>query len=165
MADTREGDDPGARSAEIRTFLIADIHGYTLFTQERGDEVAAKLAAKFADIAREVVEARGGTVLELRGDAALCVFASTRDAIRAAVDLQARFVEETLDQLPRPFGVLWLRERAGLRPVPAPPAEFPKVEERIAGHGGILVAVIDEPRGPEDIIGALLSAMKGRGLR
>jgi hypothetical protein len=32
-----------------------------LFTQERGDEVAAKLAAKFAEITREIVQARGGT--------------------------------------------------------------------------------------------------------
>jgi class 3 adenylate cyclase len=31
-------------SAEIRTFLIADVRGYTVFTQERGDEAAAKLA-------------------------------------------------------------------------------------------------------------------------
>ena len=90
--------DAGPSDAQIRTFLIADVRGYTLFTQERGDEAAAKLAAKFADIARDGVEARGGTLLELRGDEALCVFASTREAIRAAVDLQQRFVEETLEQ-------------------------------------------------------------------
>ncbi len=68
--------DDTSQGAQIRTFLIADVRGYTLFTQERGDEAAAKLAAKFADIAREGVEARGGTLLELRGDEALCVFAS-----------------------------------------------------------------------------------------
>jgi hypothetical protein len=28
---------------EIRTFLIADVRGYTLFTQERGDEAALDL--------------------------------------------------------------------------------------------------------------------------
>jgi len=89
----------------IRTFLIADVRGYTLFTQERGDEAAAKLAAKFAAISREVVEARGGTLLELRGDEALCVFASTREAIRAAVDLQLRFVEETLEEPELPLTV------------------------------------------------------------
>jgi peptide/nickel transport system substrate-binding protein len=86
----------GSGAAEIRTFLIADVRGYTLFTQERGDEAAGKLAAKFANIADEIVEARGGTLLELRGDEALCVFVSARDAIRAATDLQRRFVEETL---------------------------------------------------------------------
>jgi YVTN family beta-propeller protein len=86
----------GADGAGIRTFLIADIRGYTLFAHERGDEAAGKLAARFADIVGEIVEPQGGKLLELRGDEALCVFASARDGIRAAVALQQRFVEETL---------------------------------------------------------------------
>jgi hypothetical protein len=51
--DEAEGSrgDGGSAGAQIRTFLIADVRGYTLFTQERGDEAAAKLATKFADIA------------------------------------------------------------------------------------------------------------------
>ena len=99
------GQTEDTEGVHIRTLLIADVRGYTLFTQERGDEVAAKLAAKFADIAREIVEARGGTLLELRGDEALCVFSSTREAIRSAVDLQQRFVEETLEQPELPLTV------------------------------------------------------------
>ena len=109
MADTNQRDgrrrDETTHDVQIRTFLIADVRGYTLFTQERGDEVAAKLAAKFADIARDGVEARGGTLLELRGDEALCVFSSTREAIRAALDLQQRFVDETLAQPELPLTV------------------------------------------------------------
>ncbi len=100
--DTRTGTSD---EAPIRTFLIADVRGYTLFTQERGDEAAAKLAAKFADIVRDVVETRGGTLLELRGDEALCVFGSAREAIRTAVDLQERFVEETTAQPELPLTV------------------------------------------------------------
>jgi peptide/nickel transport system substrate-binding protein len=96
---------PEEAPAEIRSFLIADVRGYTLFTQERGDEAAAKLAAKFAQVAREQVEARGGQVLELRGDEALCVFTSPRQAIRAAVDLQDRFVEETVADPSVPLAV------------------------------------------------------------
>jgi peptide/nickel transport system substrate-binding protein len=96
---------PGGDGAEIRTFLIADIRGYTLFTHERGDEAAAKLAAKFAALAREGVQARGGSVIELRGDEALAVFASPRQALRAAVELQTRFVEETLADPALPLGV------------------------------------------------------------
>jgi class 3 adenylate cyclase len=99
--------DDAADDVQIRTFLIADVRGYTLFTQERGDEAAAKLAEKFATIARDGVEARGGRLLELRGDEALCVFSSARQAIRAAVELQRRFVEETLDrpELPLTVGI------------------------------------------------------------
>jgi class 3 adenylate cyclase/streptogramin lyase len=101
------GDADGSTDvlAEIRAFLIADVRGYTLFTQQRGDEAAAKLAAKFAQVAREGVQARAGRVIELRGDEALCVFPSPRQAIRAAVDLQDRFVDETLADPALPLGV------------------------------------------------------------
>jgi len=82
--------------ADVRAFLIADVRGYTTFTQERGDEEAARLAGRFAVVARAVVEDHRGHVLELRGDEALVVFGSPRSAIRGAVALQQRFVEETI---------------------------------------------------------------------
>jgi len=84
-----------AASSVLRTFLTADVRGYTRFTQEFGDEAAARLATKFAAVAREVVTEFGGQVTELRGDEALCVFASTRQALRASVALQKRFAEES----------------------------------------------------------------------
>ena len=96
-----------AGDAHIRTFLIADVRGYTVFTQEQGDEAAAVLAGKFATVAREILEARGGTHLEFRGDEVLAVFDSTRQAIRAAIELQRRFVDETVAEptLPLPVGI------------------------------------------------------------
>ena len=107
MKDEPRSREPATEEARIQTFLIADVRGYTLFTQQRGDEVATKLAAKFARIARETVQARGGRVVELRGDEALAVFSSARQAVAAAVDLQERFVEETIDdpELPLPVGI------------------------------------------------------------
>ena len=81
-------------TAEILTFLIADVRGYTSFTQVRGDEAAACLAMTFAEVATEAVEARNGRVIGLRGDEALAVFASARQALRAAVDLQLAFLDE-----------------------------------------------------------------------
>jgi peptide/nickel transport system substrate-binding protein len=103
----RPADRPAGEPAGIRTFLIADVRGYTLFTQERGDEAAAKLAARFAGIAREAVEEHGGSVIELRGDEALAVFTSARQAILAATHAQDRFLEETLADptLPLPVGI------------------------------------------------------------
>src|SRR5918996_2483598 len=95
----------GTNGAHIRTFLIADVRGYTVFTQERGDEAAAALAGKFAAVAREGVEARGGVVVELRGDEALAVFDSARQTIRAAIELQRRFVDETVAQPTLPLAV------------------------------------------------------------
>jgi hypothetical protein len=41
------------------------------------------------------VEVRGGTLIEIRGDEALAVFDSARQAIRAAIDLQRQFADHT----------------------------------------------------------------------
>ena len=82
-------------STLVRTFLIADIRGYTRFTEQHGDEASAKLAARFSEIVRDGVQVRGGELIEIRGDEALAVFDSARQAIRAAMDLQGQFAEET----------------------------------------------------------------------
>jgi len=91
----------------VRTFVIADIRGYSRYTDEFGDEAAARLAAKFSCLVGDGVEAHGGEVVEIRGDEALAVFTSARQAIRAAVDLQKQFDEETeLDhELPLRVGI------------------------------------------------------------
>ncbi len=89
----------------IRVFLIADIRGYTLFTQEHGDKAAARLAETFAGVVREGVEGHGGSLIELRGDEALVAFDSPRDAIAAAVDLQTRFVDKALSEADLPLYV------------------------------------------------------------
>src|SRR6266511_2257871 len=105
MPNSRENwSSPGG---VVRTFLISDIRGYSTFTRERGDETAARLATRFADLARDAVEARGGEVLQLRGDEALAVFDSTPQAVRAALEFQLACDEETRadPDLPLPVGV------------------------------------------------------------
>jgi ABC-type transport system substrate-binding protein/class 3 adenylate cyclase len=101
------GRTEATEDVHIRTFLIADVRGYTLFTQERGDEAATKLAARFADVARQVVKEHGGSVIELRGDEALAAFSSARQAILAAAHAQDRFLEETVadPSFPLPVGI------------------------------------------------------------
>ncbi|HET9671809.1 MAG TPA: AAA family ATPase [Actinomycetota bacterium] len=95
----------GVHTPAVRTFLIADVRGYTRFTREHGDAEAARLAKKFADLARDAVEARGGRVIELRGDEALAVFPSSAQAVRAAMEFQATCVEETADDPTLPLTV------------------------------------------------------------
>jgi WD40 repeat protein/class 3 adenylate cyclase len=79
----------------VRAFLIADVRGYTRFTREHGDSAAARLAKRFADLARDAAEARRGQVIELRGDEALAVFDSAAQAVRAAAEFQAMCIEDT----------------------------------------------------------------------
>jgi YVTN family beta-propeller protein len=97
--------DATEEDAKVRAFLIADVRGWTAFTQARGDEEAARLAGRFAEVTRSVVDANRGHVVELRGDEALVVFGSPRWAIRGAVALQQRFVEETIDDPSLPLTV------------------------------------------------------------
>ena len=78
----------------VLTFLIADIRGYSRYTDEFGPEAAAGLTAQFVELVTADVELHGGKVVEVRGDEALCVFTSARQAIRCAVALQTRFDEE-----------------------------------------------------------------------
>jgi adenylate cyclase len=96
-----------SEQAPVRTFLIADVRGYSRFTEEYGDEAAGRLAAKFTDLMHEGVQMRGGRVIEIRGDEALAVFDSARQAIRAAKDLQEMFERESdADRdLPMPVGI------------------------------------------------------------
>ena len=98
-------DPPAPAGSVVRTFLIADVRGYTVFTNEHGDEAAAELASRFAEVAQACIEAREGELVELRGDEALAVFTSARQAIRAAVELQRRFVDETIADPARPLPV------------------------------------------------------------
>src|SRR5919205_4281427 len=97
--------DESVSRSEVRTFLIADVRGYTRFTMHRGDEAAARLAIRFAELTEEVVAAFGGEVIEVRGDEALSVFSSTRRALQAAVELQRRFGAESSDSLPLKVGI------------------------------------------------------------
>jgi YVTN family beta-propeller protein len=110
--DLAQGEAPepsqrGSFAPAVLTFLIADVRGYTRFTQEHGDEEAGRLAGVFAELARETVLSCGGELIELRGDEALCVFGSARQALRAAVELQTRFRGQTDDgpAFPLPIGV------------------------------------------------------------
>jgi class 3 adenylate cyclase/tetratricopeptide (TPR) repeat protein len=94
-------------SASVQTFLFADVRGYTRYTQEHGDEAAARLAERFAAIASEVLTSRGGHVVEVRGDEVLAAFASPRRALRAAVELQQRLEleRESTTSLPLHAGI------------------------------------------------------------
>jgi class 3 adenylate cyclase len=94
--------EPDEDAGVERTFLIADVRGYTRFTREHGDTAAAELAMTFAGLARDVVGARAGAVIELRGDEALAVFSSPAQAVRAAVELVAVCAEETAERREQP---------------------------------------------------------------
>lgn len=94
-------------TASILVFLIADIRGYTRFTQEHGDAAAARLTTRFSELAHSIADQYDGRIVEVRGDEVLAVFASARQALLAAHTLQARCAEEAAahSDLPLAIGV------------------------------------------------------------
>jgi YVTN family beta-propeller protein len=87
------------------TFLFADIRGYTAFTQRRGAEAAVRLADAFIALATEVAGRGSGELRGTWGDQVLVEFDSPRDAVRAALDLQARCIDRTVHQPDEPLAV------------------------------------------------------------
>jgi WD40 repeat protein/class 3 adenylate cyclase len=89
----------------VQAFLIADIRGYSTFTTERGAAAAARLATTFTELGRDAVTARGGHVLGLRGDEILAAFASSGQAVRAALDIQLACEDATAESPDFPLAV------------------------------------------------------------
>jgi DNA-binding SARP family transcriptional activator/class 3 adenylate cyclase/ABC-type glycerol-3-phosphate transport system substrate-binding protein len=101
----REPSRANQPASVIRTFLIADLRGYTRFSDSRGDEAAAALAERFVAVATEGIESRTGTIVEVRGDEILAVFDSAREAIRAALDLQSALASDETADVPLGVGI------------------------------------------------------------
>lgn len=107
IGNNKPAEEAPELTAAILVFLIADIRGYSRFTQEFGDDAAARLTTRFAEIARDVVEQWGGQLVEMRGDEALAAFASARQALHAAHMLQDHCQQESMQRpdLPLAIGV------------------------------------------------------------
>ncbi len=94
-----------APPAAIFVFLIADIRGYTSYTEREGDEAAARLSQGFAALARAVFDQWHGRLVEVRGDETLGAFASAREAVQAAADLHARYAQYAIEHPGAPSGI------------------------------------------------------------
>jgi peptide/nickel transport system substrate-binding protein len=99
--------DQGRDTTGFRAFLLADIRGYSSFSDARGDEAAAALTERFIEIAGRVIGEFGGESLGNRGDEVLFAFQSPRQAIRAAVAFEQALLDATREDpsLPMPTGV------------------------------------------------------------
>jgi adenylate cyclase len=64
-----------------------DITGYTLLTEERGDEAAADLAGRLAALVRRSARERGGEQVKWLGDGVMFFFPDPGQGVLAAVDM------------------------------------------------------------------------------
>lgn len=77
------------------TVMFTDLEGFTRFTAERGDDVAAALIAEHQRLVGPIVRSRGGRIVKRLGDGLMLTFPAPEAAVLAAVEL-VEAVEEPL---------------------------------------------------------------------
>ena len=83
---TREGLLP-PRSRQPQAIAFVDLAGFTRLTEAGGDDLAARSAARLAELADEAARPHGGRLVKLLGDGAMLHFPNPRGAVRATLDL------------------------------------------------------------------------------
>ena len=96
----RPEDSVAAEERKLVTLLFADVSGSTRLAEELDAEVVRELMGAYFALAREEIEARGGTVEKFIGDAVMAVFGvpvahedDPARALRAALGIRKRLVE------------------------------------------------------------------------
>jgi class 3 adenylate cyclase len=69
---------------------FVDLTGYTQLTEERGDEVAARVAGRLAWLVNDVARSRGGRPVRWLGDGGLFHFRESWMAVIAGLDMVER---------------------------------------------------------------------------
>src|SRR6516164_395319 len=89
MAEARVG-------RRLAAIVAADVAGYSRLMHNDEEGTHAKLAALLADAVNPAIAAHGGRIVKSTGDGFLAEFPSAVEAVRAAVQFQARIKELTI---------------------------------------------------------------------
>ena len=73
-----------------RTVLFTDLAGYTEKVSGTDREGLRRILREHEEMVRPIVERHGGRVVKNIGDSFLCMFPAATDAVRAALDIQAK---------------------------------------------------------------------------
>jgi adenylate cyclase len=76
-----------ARKTRNPAIAFLDLTGFTLLTDEWGDERAAEQAQQLSDLAQTAAITHQGRVVKLLGDGVMFYFADPQDAVRCGLDL------------------------------------------------------------------------------
>lgn len=75
---------------QVEACAFADLSGYTRLTEEGGDEVAALVSVKLAELVNEVASRHRGSVVKMLGDGVLFHFKDPQDAVMASLEVLDR---------------------------------------------------------------------------
>jgi adenylate cyclase len=77
-------------SRQVEACAFADLTGYTRLTEEAGDEVAAQVSVKLAEVVNEIASEHRGAVVKMLGDGVLFYFKDPHDAVMASLEMLDR---------------------------------------------------------------------------
>ena len=86
-------EDAGVHRREprrVEACAFADLSGYTRLTEEAGDEIAAQVSVKLAELVNVVASRHAGAVVKLLGDGVLFHFKDPQDAVRGSLEILDR---------------------------------------------------------------------------
>jgi adenylate cyclase len=86
-------EDAGVHRKEPRQVegcVFADLSGYTRLTEESGDEVAAQVSLKLAELVNEIASRHRGAVVKMLGDGVHFHFKDPHDAVMASLEIVER---------------------------------------------------------------------------
>jgi adenylate cyclase len=86
-------EDAGVHRREPRTVegcVFADLSGYTRLTEESGDEAAAQVSLKLAELVNEIASQHRGSVVKMLGDGVHFHFKDPHDAVMASLEIVDR---------------------------------------------------------------------------
>ena len=87
------------------TLMFSDMEDYTGMLERLGDIAAHEVVQAHNAIVRERTAAHRGHEVELRGDGFLLAFASARQAVLCAIDLQRAFATRNAEQAEHPIQI------------------------------------------------------------
>ena len=75
---------------QVEACAFADLSGYTRLTEEAGDEVAARVSLKLAELVNETASLHRGAVVKMLGDGVFFHFKEPHDAVMASLEIVDR---------------------------------------------------------------------------
>lgn len=91
--------------SDTKTFLFADLRGYTSFTEQHGDEAAGEIIREYQQLMRAEIARAGGDEIKTEGDSFFVAFDSARRALDCALAVQGASAEHNVRRPDRPIRV------------------------------------------------------------
>ena len=99
LLDTPDGLAPGGKKRTV-TIMMSDLRGFTAMSERMEAENLITMLNQYLGVMTDIIQKRGGTIIEFIGDGIMAIFGAPRlsethasDAVAAALEMQAAMTE------------------------------------------------------------------------